>query len=255
MNFLDLLNTSIPTDQGALSFGQMFWGILGAFFGGILASLTPCVYPMIPITVSVVGGFQSSNPERRFSVVAKQCAIYVSGMALVYSLLGVFAGITGRIFGTLTNNSTWYLIVGVILTFSSLLMFEVFRFDPMAWIERWKRKKPGHPAHPKKQTWIGVFGLGATSGLVAAPCTTPILTAILAFIANSKSVFQGMMLMISFSLGLSVLLLAVGLFAGTLKLLPKSGSWLTTLKVASGLILLGFAQYLFYLAGAHGGAN
>jgi thiol:disulfide interchange protein DsbD len=105
----------------------------------------------------------------------------------------------------------------------------------------------------KEITFFGAFALGASSGMIAAPCTTPVLTSILAYIANTQSVGLGFLLMLFFSLGLGTLLLVIAAFAGAIQLLPKSGMWMKTVKTASGLILLAFAEYLIYRAGNFGG--
>lgn len=250
-----------------LSLGQDLnpWHSLVAVFvaycGGILSSLTPCVYPMIPITVSVVGGIGAT--KRPWREVWLRGMIYVAGMTVIYSLLGVIAGLSGRVFGTLTNNSGWYLTISVVMTLSALIMLEVIPFDPLTWWESFKRRflhKKGHIPAPqaafvqKEITWLGVFLLGASSGLIAAPCTTPVLTTILAFIAKSQSIGLGFILMMAFSLGLGTLLLIIAAFAGAIQILPRSGQWMKAVKMLSGLILLAFAEYLIYRAGCAGGS-
>jgi len=236
-----------------------------AYLGGVLSSLTPCIYPMIPITLSIAGGVEVQagghlGRRTRAGSLFLGGAAYVGGMSIVYAFLGVAAGLTGRVFGTLTNTSGWYLFIGVVMTFSSLMMLDVIPFDPQAWLaaRRHRRRKASGAADTgvddqrhETQTLTGIFLLGATSGFIAAPCTTPVLTAILAFIARSQSVGLGLVLMISYSLGLGTLLLAIAAFTRALKHIPKSGAWMQRIKVASGLLLLGFAQYLIYLAGKY----
>ena len=95
--------------------------------------------------------------------------------------------------------------------------------------------------------------LGASSGFIAAPCTTPVLTSILAFIAKTQSVGLGLALMVAFSLGLGTLLMIIAGFTGALQLMPRSGHWMKRIKTLSGIILLGFAEYLIYRGGAMGG--
>jgi thiol:disulfide interchange protein DsbD len=98
-------------------------------------------------------------------------------------------------------------------------------------------------------TWLGAFTLGASSGLIAAPCTTPALTAILAYIAKTQSVLLGLALMASFSLGLGTLLIIIAAFTGAIQFLPRSGQWMKTVKVLSGILMLAFAEYLFFKSG------
>ena len=248
---------------GALNAGPSFFQVLGAFglayLGGVLSSLTPCVYPMIPITVSVIGGTAGKPLERRpWRDIALRGLIYVSGMTVVYAFLGVLAGLTGKVFGTLTNSSEWYLGISVIMSVSALIMLGVLPFDPIAWWNQFQRRflnahKKAHHTHNAVQhrevTLVGAFTLGASSGFIASPCTTPVLTAILAFIAKTQSIGIGLGLMFFFSLGIGTLLLVIATFTGALQALPKSGKWLNSIKLLSGLLLLAFGQYLIYRAG------
>lgn len=254
----DFLSSLLSLQEGNITFGRAVTSILIAYLGGILSSLTPCVYPMIPITVSVVGGI--GEKKLFWREVALRGMAYVGGMAVVYSFLGVLAGITGKVFGTFTNTTGWYLGLGTVMTLAALIMLDVIPFDPMVtWenLKRHYRHKRGHaprPHHvPKEMTLLGAFTLGASSGFIAAPCTTPVLTSILAFIAKTQSVGLGFFLMLSFSLGLGTLLMVIAVFAGALEFLPRSGKWMKAVKTASGLILLAFAEYLIYRAGTVGG--
>ena len=246
----------LGTNANGMGFSQVLVALGVAYLGGVLSSLTPCVYPMIPITVSVVGG--GAETQRSWKRIWARGSIYVLGMATTYSFLGVLAGLTGKVFGSFTNNSTWYLILGAIITLAALIMLDIIPFDPGVWWENFKRKFSGnktfkrHPP-PQEMKVLGIFSLGASSGLIAAPCTTPVLTSILAYIAKTQSIGLGMGLMFAFSLGLGTLLLVIAGFAGAVKLLPRSGMWMKKVKLASGLILLAFAEYLIFRAGTMGG--
>lgn len=252
--------------DGHVTFWQALVALFVAYCGGILASLTPCIYPMIPITVSVIGGMSNSqfepfetSTQRNWKLIGLRSLAYVGGMAIVYAFLGVFAGLTGQIFGTFTNTATWYLILGIIMNAAALWMLDVFSFDPTAFIQRMSLKftgdKPSNVPQPKtkKSQFWGAFTLGISSGFVAAPCTTPILTGILAFIAKTGSIFFGLTLMLSFAIGLGTLLLIIAFFTGVIKMLPRSGNWMNHIKIASGILLLAFAEYLIFLAGRSGG--
>jgi thiol:disulfide interchange protein len=160
------------------------------------------------------------------------------------------------------------------MTVAALIMLDIIPFEPQIWWENIKRSiqsnfqgklrsnlqsKKVPTSHPKnsflerEMTVLTAFLLGASSGFIAAPCTTPVLTSILAFIAKTQSVSLGFALMFSFSLGLGTLLLVIATFAGALQLLPKSGQWMKKIKTGSGLLLLVFAEYLIYRAGSFGG--
>ena len=256
MDSMTELISGVLSPQREMTLTNILLAILIAYMGGILASLTPCVYPMIPITVSVVGGL--GDKKRSWGDAIARGFAYVGGMAVVYSFLGVIAGISGKVFGTFIHRATGFLILGALLSLSALVMLEVLPFEPMVWWNQLKSKKGSHfkPVDPMVQTEVrltGIFILGASSGFIAAPCTTPILTSILAFIAKTQSVSLGFILMLSFAFGLGTLLLVVAGFTGALQILPRSGKWLRTMKIASGLGLLVFADYLIYRAGQLGG--
>lgn len=252
---------SLLAAGSAASFGQIVVALAVAYLGGILASLTPCVYPLIPITVSVVGGIGHLDPHRKHNLrgVWLRGAAYVGGMTVIYSFLGVLAGVSGKVFGSFTNTPGWYLTLGLIMTLASLTMLDIIPFDPAVWWESAKRRWWGANYRPRamqaqaETSLLGAFTLGASSGFIAAPCTTPVLTSILAYIAQTQSVGLGFGLMFFFSLGLGTILLIVAAFAGAVTVMPRSGQWMKTIKTLSGLLLLAFAQYLMYRAGALGG--
>lgn len=224
-----------------------------AYLGGILSSLTPCIYPMIPITVGVVGGLQHNAEQRNTRAILTRGLAYVLGMALIYSFLGVLAGITGQVFGSFTNTSGWYLTLGGIMTFAALMMMDVLPIDPQAILERIKRKmglsSTSKLNTDKEATILGAFALGASSGFIAAPCTTPVLTAILGYIAQTQSVILGLGLMLFFAFGLGTILILIATFAGTLQKLPRAGQWMNRVKIGSGILILLFAEYLIFKAG------
>lgn len=261
MDYISAFLSSLLAQDPTQGFAPLQWALAAglAYLGGVLSSLTPCIYPMIPITVSVVGGMPGSSHPTWRGVLERSLA-YVLGMTLIYAFLGVLAGLTGKVFGSFTNTPAWYLSLGAIMTAAALWMLDVITFDPAAWLHKLSRKagrskkSTSHHTQTEHTLW-GAFGLGASSGFIAAPCTTPVLTAILAFIANTRSIGLGLTLMIAFSLGLGTLLIGVGAFAGALQALPRSGKWLQTIKVGSGLLLLAFAEYLIYLAGTKGGPS
>ena len=139
------------------------------------------------------------------------------------------------------------------MTFASLMMMDILPFDPQAWLDRIKRSlglSSSSKANSEKEaTLIGAFALGASSGFIAAPCTTPVLTAILGFIAQTQSVILGLGLMIFFAFGLGTILLAITFFAGSIQKLPRAGAWMNKIKIGSGILILLFAEYLFFKAG------
>lgn len=235
------------------SIGGVLLGLGLAYLGGILSSLTPCIYPMIPITVGVVGGMQTNHEERNTRMIIFRGISYVLGMALIYAFLGVLAGITGQVFGSFTNTSSWYLGLGLVMTLAALVMLDILPFDPQSALERLKRsigiKVGSHQSNDREASILGAFVLGASSGFIAAPCTTPVLTAILGYIAQTQSVMLGLGLMLFFAFGLGTILILIAAFAGTLSKLPRAGAWMNRIKILSGILILLFAEYLIYKAG------
>jgi thiol:disulfide interchange protein DsbD len=219
--------------------------ILIAYLGGVLSSFTPCIYPMIPITVGFVGGTAQRNIKNSWIL----SSIYVLGMAFIYSILGLIASMTGKIFGSMTNTPTWYLALGIIMTLSALWMMEVIQFDPQILFAKFSKKNQSPLQKHENQGKLGAFILGLSSGFIAAPCTTPVLTTILSYIATRGSIVLGTLMMFSFAMGLGTILVIIGTFAGALKILPKSGKWMQTIKIASGILILGLAEYFIYKAG------
>jgi len=207
-----------------------------AFIGGVLASLTPCVYPMIPITAGVIGHANVGGSKWRGLSLS---LTYVTGMALTYAALGIFAAATGRFFGTI-NSSPWtFLVVGNIILLFGLGMLDVVQLPAFA--GKFTSRRLG---------WTGIFLAGISSALVAGPCTTPVLGTLLAYTASSQSLLAGGLLLFVFSLGMGALLLGVGTFSSFLASIPRSGAWMVTIKKTIGLLMLAIAQYFFIKAGS-----
>ncbi len=217
----------------ALSRGPVY-AVLAALAGGLLVSLTPCVYPMIAITVSVFGARQSASRWHGVSL----SAAFVAGIVAMFTPLGVVAGLTGGMFGAVLQ-STWVL-VGISLLFLAMSASMFGAFDlalPSALVNRLNRVG-GLGAK-------GAFGLGLVCGLIAAPCTGPVLTGILTWIAKSQSATLGALAMGAFSLGLGLPFFIVGAFAMQL---PKSGPWMLHVKSLFGLVLAVVALYFLSTA-------
>ncbi|WP_051553395.1 cytochrome c biogenesis protein CcdA [Desulfobulbus elongatus] len=215
---------------------SLLTSLIMAFIGGVLASLTPCVYPMIPITAGVIGHANVGGSRWRGFFLS---LIYVTGMALTYAALGVFAAATGRFFGTI-NSSPWtFLVVGNVLLLFGLAMLDAVPLPTFA--GRFASTRLGLG---------GIFLAGIASALVAGPCTTPVLGSLLAYTATSQSLIAGGLLLFVFSLGMGALLLGVGTFSSFLAALPRSGPWMVLIKKAMGILMLLVAQYFFVKAGS-----
>ena len=161
---------------------------------------------------------------------------YVTGLALVYALLGLIAGLTGTLFGTVSSNPWAYFAMANLLLLAGLAMLGVVPVAAPRRAVEWAARLGG-------QSTAGVFGMGAASGLVAAPCGAPAFAAALTFVAATGSAVLGMLYLLVFSLGLTAVLVVVGLFSGTLASLPRAGRWTAWVKRAGGLVMLGMAEY------------
>lgn len=203
------------------------------FIAGFLTSLTPCVFPMIPITLAVLGRDAHARGRRQQIAVS---LLYVLGIALTYSLLGVLAASTGALFGSFMS-SPWVLgAVCALFVAMALSMFGLYELQAPAVI----RNKF---ASNHSSGYLGVFVTGAFSGIVASPCVGPVLVGILAYVAKSQNLLLGFSLLFVFALGMGLLFLMIGMSAQATKLLPKSGAWMENVKYFFGVLMLGAAFY------------
>jgi len=214
---------------------------LGTLFGaGVLTSLTPCIYPMIPITASVIVGTSGENASR--GRVVGLTLTYVVGLAMFYAILGAIAGLSGTLFGTVSASPWARLAIGNLLLIFALGMFDVFPIRMPDKLTRWANNRGGG-------SYPAVFALGATSGIVAAPCGAPAFAVVLTWVAATQSGLMGFVYLFVFSIGMTALLVAVGLFSGLATKLPSSGPWMVWAKRIAAIIMLGMAEYYFVLAG------
>lgn len=214
---------------------------LATLFGaGLLTSLTPCVYPMIPITVGVISGTATADQTRGRTVALT--LTYAVGMATFYALLGLLAGLTGTLFGTISANPWALLGIGNLLLVFALTMFDVLPVPVPRRLVEWAGAREGG-------SFGAVFLLGASSGVVAAPCGAPAFAVVLTWVAATQAGLMGFVYLFVFSLGMTALLVVVGIFSGALAALPRSGRWLLWTKRAAAILMLGVAQYYFVQAG------
>jgi len=213
-----------------------------AFLFGLLSSLTPCVYPVIPITVAYIGSRSEGKPRRYGFFLS---LAFVLGLALVYATLGAVSAGFGFAFGSLTQNRWVGLGVALLFLVLALSMFNLFEVrTPSSLTTRLERGKQAGRGHG---FWGALF-IGAVSGLVASPCIGPLVLAILVVVAATGSVFLGFLYLFVFALGMGVLFVVIGTFSGILSSLPKSGGWMDGVRVLFGALILGAS---FYFAGLY----
>lgn len=207
------------------------------FWGGVLVSFTPCVYPVMPITASIIGGLNTQGSKLRGFLIS---LIYVLGIAVTYCALGASAALTGKFFGEIQNNPWIYVIVGNVLIIFSFILFDFIQLPSLG-------VAVGHKVKVKN-VWT-VFLLGIASGFVIGPCTAPVLGTLLFYVASKQNILHGVSLLFFFSYGVGASLILVGTFSGILTNLPKSGVWLVRIKQFCGLVLLIFGEYFLIKAG------
>lgn len=206
-------------------------GLLLVFLGGLALNLTPCVYPLIPITVGYFGGQAEGNTKRLFMM----GLFFVVGMALTYSVIGVVTALSGAVFGSLLQNTYVILFIVLIFVVLSLSMFGVYEFKlPDALVAKAGGAKGG---------MFGAFFMGLTMGIVAAPCIGPFVLGLVTYVATKGDPYFGFLMFFVLALGLGLPYLFLAIFSGKIKNLPRAGEWMEAVKHVFGFILIGMALY------------
>ncbi|MGQ0539319.1 MAG: cytochrome c biogenesis protein CcdA [Gemmatimonadaceae bacterium] len=223
-------------DVSQLMAGRPLLAIPVLFGAGVLTSLTPCIYPMIPITAAIVGAPVGATQTSRWRPLALSLT-YVFGLAVVYAALGLLAGLTGTIFGTVSTNPWLYFAMANLLVLAGLAMLDVIPIRMPGWLLQ-RAAAAGTGGR-----FSGVLVMGAMSGLVAAPCSAPVMAAVLTWVTATKSALLGFIYLFAFSLGMCTLLVVVGVSTGAMSHLPRAGMWMVRVKKIFGLVMLGVAEY------------
>ena len=225
---------------------QPLVAIPALFLAGVLTSLNPCIYPMIPITAAIVGGQEIGGVNQPTSSRWRPMFLtlsYVVGLAAFYSVLGVIAGLTGTLFGTISTNPWLYFAMANLLLLAALMMFEVIPVP----VPQWAMDRATRAGTAGRVS--GAFVMGSVSGLVAALCGAPVMAAVLTWVTTTKSGVLGFVYLFSFSVGMCALLVIVGLSSGVMARLPRSGVWMSWVKRGFGFVMLAAAEYYFIKMG------
>jgi len=227
------MSNDIVDFSAALADQGTVWVLFLAFLGGLLVSLTPCVYPMIPITLSIIGG---RDENASFKKGLGLSLTYVAGLSLTYALLGLAAASFGAQIRGLIQGSGFQGVVAIIFFILGLSMFDLIMIQAPASL----RNRLGAVKHSGLG---GIFLMGMISGLMASPCVAAPLAGILAFIAATGSQVLGFLMLLLFAWGMSVPLIFIGAFSGSLNSLPRAGEWMNRVKEFYGFLMLAAALY------------
>jgi thiol:disulfide interchange protein len=215
------------------SFGAVFL----CFAAGVASSFTPCIYPLIPVTISVLGSRDAESKVRGFLLTLS----YVCGIATTYAALGMAAALTGSLFGSFSSNP-WVLIgVGAVVMAMALNMLDVFQIN-------FSRLTVGNGSRGRRGL-LSNFLYGLTFGLIASPCTAPPLAVILAWVGSTHNLVLGPLLLFVFALGMGAILVLIGTFSTFTARLPKSGIWMVYVKKVMGYVMVVMAGYFIFQAG------
>lgn len=214
--------------------GNWLKALIIVFFAGLLTSFTPCIFPMIPITLAVLG-HGSENRSRAQNFVLS--LFYVFGIATTYSLLGLAAASSGAVFGATLGNP-WILgTMCVLFLAMSLSMYGLYEIQVPAFVRNGLGNKKTSPGY------VGSYLTGLFAGIVASPCVGPVLVGILAYVATTQSKLYGFVLLFSYAMGLGLIFLLLGAFTELTRKLPRSGPWLEGVKFVLGSLMLGAFYY------------
>ncbi len=212
---------------------QPLWSIPLVFVSGILMSLTPCFYPLVPVVLGVVGVTEETSKKQGLSIGIN----FVLGLAFIYTLLGVLSVSTGMLFGQIAKNPFVQIGASVIFVLMGLALLDLWNF-PSLFSFRVRKKK--------KVRFMEVFSIGALSGLVMGGCTFPVLGAILVLMAFYNDIVMGGLLLFVFSLGVGVVFILVAVFGSNiLTFFKRNVKVFLGVKKVLGLFIIGIAVYLF----------
>ncbi len=227
-----LASAGVGADIGTwIASRGLFVTLLFVMLLGLGLNLTPCVYPLISVTIAYFG----TQGHHRSVRVAALAAVYVLGITISFSVIGVAAALSGGIFGAAMQKPPVLLFIAAVLVVLALSCFGLYQLQPPTWV---MRRVSG-----STQGAAGALFMGLTMGIVAAPCVGPVVLGLLVFVGSQRSVGLGLELFSALGLGMGLPYLALAMTAGSIKGLPRSGEWLMWIERLFGFMLLGLAAY------------
>lgn len=222
-----LLSTDV---RGTLASRGLPLTLLAIFVLGLALNLTPCVYPLIPITIGYFSQQSGSSTSRR----AALSSVYVLGIAITYSALGVFSALSGKLFGAWLQHPAVLIFFAALMLVMATSMFGLFEMQAPKFISNRSGGQSGLG---------GALTMGLVIGIVAAPCVGPFVISLIALVSSLQSPFLGFLMFFVLALGLGVPYLFLGIFSSGLTSIPRSGMWMLQVKKAMGFILIAMAFY------------
>lgn len=236
----DVVDSEVSAKSGTQFFNiefdpqrNMAMTLFFIFLAGILTSFTPCIFPMIPITLSILGHNAQNNSRTKN---LSRSAMYVLGIAITYAILGVAAALTGSLFGKFLAHPAVVWSMAVLFVVMALGMWGLFEIQAPAFIRN--KFQSG-----QVNGYSGIFLMGLVAGVVASPCVGPVLISILSFVSTTQNAVLGFIYLFTYAVGLGLIFIVIGLFSEALKILPRSGTWMDLIKFILGLIMVVTALY------------
>lgn len=228
-----MINQWLETFSTLIS-GSFWLAPMLALLAGILTSITPCALSSVPLVIGYVGGYGNDDPKRAFRL----SLTFALGMAVTFTVLGTTASLLGKLMGT--SNKLWYIALGVLMLLMALQTWEIYDFIPSTYLTS-KNTKKGY---------IGALIAGVLGGVFSSPCSTPVLIVLLGIVARSGNIAWGILLLLLYSIGHSILVLLAGTSIVLVKKITcneRYGIFSKILKYVIGAVILLIAFYMFYL--------
>lgn len=233
IGFFDRVRKMVTVgDPSTLFEGGLLLALLIAFLGGVVTDFTPCVWPIIPMTLAVIGVRKEKGVLRNLATVS----VLILGMAVMYSVLGVASALLGKGLGFLFQSIFFLILLVVVLVAMAFSLFGLFHLRLPSSLQTKIHKVSPHGLK-------GIFFVGLTVGIIASPCVGPVVGPLLVYVAQTGSVASGLLLLFAYALGMGSLFLLLGLFYGELTKIVRSGAWMEWLKKGLGVLLLVVAVY------------